>query len=39
MKYTVEMISDGLMYILDSMTIDSGAQVVLMLLRRQFERL
>jgi hypothetical protein len=39
MRYTVEMASDGMTYILSFMMIDSGIQVMLRVLPQQFERL
>jgi hypothetical protein len=40
MKHTVEMASDGMMYVVSSlMKIGSGIQVILRLIPRQFERL
>jgi hypothetical protein len=38
-KYTVDMVSDGMIYIPAFMKIGSGIQVILRLLPRQFERL
>jgi hypothetical protein len=39
MKYTIEMTSDGMIYIPSFVTIGSGIQVILRLLPEQFERL
>jgi hypothetical protein len=39
MKYTVEMVSDGIIYLPSLMKTDSGIQVILRLLPRQPERL
>jgi hypothetical protein len=39
MKYTVEMTSDGMIYIPDFMKIGSGIQVILRLLPGQSEKL
>jgi hypothetical protein len=39
MKYTIEMASDGMIYIPSFMKIGSGIQVILRLLPRQSERL
>jgi hypothetical protein len=39
MRYTVEIASDGMMYLPSFMKIGSGIQVMLRLLCRQFEKL
>jgi hypothetical protein len=39
MRYTVEMASDSMVYILSSMKTGSNSQVILMLVTQEFERL